>query len=129
MNPEFKLNNNLFGSLNVIINIPFMLIDNMGNVLSFNKEAGLLFHFELENNNVYDELDDPSREWLSGLIEKLFSSDLPTVQLANLRLKSGFEIRGEVQLNIYTEQLENYILFSLKKGELTAPSSLSEISM
>ena len=129
MNPEFKLNNNLFGSLNEIINVPFMLIDNMGNVLSFNKEAGTLFHLETNNNNVYDELDDPSREILNGLIEKLFSTNSPVVQLTNLRLKSGLEIRGEVQLNIYNEQQENYILFSMKKGELTAPSLLSEISM
>jgi PAS domain S-box-containing protein len=129
MNPEYKLNNNLFGSLNEIINIPFMLIDNIGNVLSFNKEAGILFHLETANNNVYDELDDPSRELLNSLIEKLFSTNTPVVQLTNLRLKSGTEIRGEVMLNIYYEQQENHILFSLKKSELNAPLSLSEISM
>ena len=51
------------------------------------------------------------------------------VQLTNLRLKSEAEIRGEILLNIYNEQQENYILFSLKKSELTAPLSLSEITM
>jgi PAS domain S-box-containing protein len=129
MSSYLNINNNLFGSLNEIINIPFMLIDNMGNVLSFNKEANLLFHFEKDSNNIYDELDDPSRELINSLIEKLFSSTGPVVQLTNLRLKSGGEIRGEIQLNIYNEQQENYILFSLKKSELTAPLSLSEISM
>ena len=129
MSSEFKINNNLFGSLNEIINTPFMLMDNMGNVLSFNKEAGLLFHFEKDKNNIYDILDDPSSELVTGLIDDLFSNPGPIVKLTNLRLKSGGEIKGEVLLNIYNELNENYILFSLKKSELTAPLSLSEITI
>src|ERR1035437_2444186 len=129
MSSEFKINNNLFDSLNEIINIPFMLMDNMGNVLSFNKEAGLLFHFDQDNNNIYDELDNPSCEIVNAMIENLFSDAVPIVQLTNLRLKSGGEIRGEILLKIYKEQNENYILFSLKKSEMTAPLALSEITM
>jgi|CZKP01.1.fsa_nt_gi PAS domain S-box-containing protein len=129
MSSEFKINNNLFGSLNEIINIPFMLMDNLGNVLSFNKEASLLFHFDQDNKNIYNELDDPSSEIVNSLIEKLFSNPAPVVQLTNLRLKSGVEIRGEILLNIYNEQNENYVLFSLKKSEFTAPLALSEITM
>src|ERR1035437_3240583 len=129
MSSEFKINNNLFDSLNEIINIPFMLMDNMGNVLSFNKEAGLLFHFDQDNNNIYDELDNPSCEIVNGMIEDLFSDAVPVVHLTNLRLKSGGEIRGEILLKIYKEQNENYILFSLKKSEMTAPLALSEITM
>lgn len=94
MSSDFKINNNLFGSLNEIINIPFMLIDNTGDVLSFNKEAGLLFHFKKEINNIYDELDDPSGEMVSGLIEKLLNNNTPITQLTNLRFQSGEEIRG-----------------------------------
>ena len=37
MSSEFKINNSLFGSLNKIIKIPYILMDNMGNLLSFNK--------------------------------------------------------------------------------------------
>jgi PAS domain S-box-containing protein len=129
MSSEFKINNSLFGSLNEIINIPFILMDNMGNVLSFNKEAGILFHFEKDRNNIYDVLDDPSCEIVNSLIEKLFSNPEPVVNLTNLRLKSDTEIRGKILLNIYNEEQENYILFSLKKSELTAPLSLSEITV
>jgi hypothetical protein len=129
MSSEFKINNNLFRSLNEIINTPFMLMDNMGNVLSFNKEAGLLFNFEHNKNNIFDKLDEPSSELVTGLIGDLFSNPGPVVRLSNLRLKSGEEIRGEILLNIYNEQDENYILFSLKKSELTAPLSLSEITI
>src|ERR1035441_2725017 len=89
MSSEFKINNNLFGSLNEIINIPFMLMDNLGNVLSFNKEASLLFHFDQDNKNIYNELDDPSSEIVNSLIEKLFSNPATVVQVKNLRLKSG----------------------------------------
>ena len=49
-------------------------MDNMGNVLSFNKEAGILFIFEKGTNNVYDVLDAPSCEIVNSLIEKLFSN-------------------------------------------------------
>jgi PAS domain S-box-containing protein len=129
MSSELKINHDLFGLLNEIINSPFMLMDNMGNVLSFNKEANLLFHFEKGDNNIYDELDDPSCEIVNGMIENLFSDAVPIVQLTNLRLKSGWEIRGEILLKIYKEQNENYILFSLKKSEITAPLALSEITM
>ena len=129
MSSEPKINNDLFGSLIAIINIPLMLIDNLGNVLSFNKEADLLFQFEKDKNNIYDELDDSSCEIVNGLIEKLISDPLNPSQLTNLRLKAGREIRGEIQLNIYNEQNENYILFSLMKSELTPPLSLSEINM
>jgi len=129
MSSELKINHHLFGLLNEIINSPFMLMDNMGNVLSFNKEANLLFHFEKGDNNIYDELDDPSCEIVNGMIENLFSDAVPVVQLTNLRLKSGGEIRGEILLKIYKEQNENYILFSLKKSEMTAPLALSEITM
>src|ERR1035437_1821602 len=129
MSEEYKINSNLFGSLNEIINIPFMLMDNVGNVLSFNKEAGLLFQLENNTTNIYDKLDDSSSEVVNGLVEKLSSNPGPVVQLTNLRLKSDVEIRGEVLLNIYNEGHENYILFSLKKSELTAPLSLSEITI
>ena len=129
MSSELKINHHLFGLLNEIINSPFMLMDNMGNVLSFNKEANLLFHFEKGDNNIYDELDDPSCEIVNGMIENLFSDAVPVVQLTNLRLKSGGEIKGEILLKIYKEQNENYILFSLKKSEMTAPLALSEITM
>jgi PAS domain S-box-containing protein len=129
MSPELKINSNLFGSLNEIINTPFMLMDNMGNVLSFNKEADLLFHFVQDYNNIYNLLDDPSCEIVNGLIEKLFSNSVPVIQLTNLRLKSGQEIKGEILLYIYNEQNEYYILFSLKKSELSAPLSLSKITI
>jgi len=129
MSSEFNINNNLFRSLNEIINTPFMLMDNMGNLLSFNMEAGLLFHFENDTNNIFDKLDLPSSELLTGLIQVLFSTPGPLVQVTNLRLKSGEEIRGEILLNTYNEHDENFILFSLKKAGLTTPFSLSEITM
>jgi PAS domain S-box-containing protein len=129
MSSEFNINNNLLGSLIAIINIPFLLMDKMGNVLSFNKEANFLFHFEKDKNNIYDELDDPSCEIMIGLIEKLISDPQQPVQLTSLRLKAGSEIRGEIQLNIYSDQNDHYILFSFMKSELTSPLSLSEITM
>ena len=100
MSSEFKINNNLFRSLNEIINTPFMLMDNMGNVLSFNREAGLLFNFEQNENNIFDKLDEPSSELVTGLIGDLFSNPGRVVRSTNLRLKSGEEIRGEILLNI-----------------------------
>ena len=129
MSKELKINRNLFGSLNEIINTPFILLDNAGNILSFNNEAALLFHFDGDHNNIYDKLDDPSSELVNGLIEKLFSNSGPLVQLTNLRLNSDEEIRGEILLDIYNEGKENYILFSLKKSELSAPLSAFEITM
>src|ERR1035437_6608051 len=129
MSAELIINSNLLGSLSEIIDSPFMLMDNVGNVLSFNKEASLLFHFEKNTNNIYDNLDDPSCEMVNGSIEKLFTDPTPAVQLTSLKLKSGEEIKGEVLLSIYNEQDENYILFSLKKSELNIPLSLSEITM
>jgi PAS domain S-box-containing protein len=129
MSSESKINNNLFNSLNEIINSPFMLMDNMGNVLSFNKEAGLLFNFEQNKNNIFDKLDEPSSELVTDLIGDLFSNPGPVVRSTNLRLISSEEIRGEILLNIYNEQDENYILFSLKKSQLTPPLSLSEITI
>ena len=128
MSAELIINSNLLGSLSEIIDSPFMLMDNVGNVLSFNKEASLLFHFEKNTNNIYDNLDDLSCEMVNGSIEKLFTDPTPAVQLTSLKLKSGEEIKGEVLLSIYNEQNENYILFSLKKNEVTAPLSLSEIT-
>ena len=116
MSSEFKINNNLFDSLNEIINIPFMLMDNMGNVLSCNKEAGLLFHFDHDNNNIYDELDDPSCEIVNGMIENLFSDAVPVVQLTNLRLKSGGEIKGTAFPNFSAVSKHLFIVSIVTKG-------------
>jgi PAS domain-containing protein len=129
MSAEFKINSNLFTSLNEIITDPFMLMDNVGNVLSFNKEAGLLFLFDNNKNNIYDKFDDPSAELINKLIEKLLLNKGPLVKLVNLKLKSGLELSGEVQLNIFYEHKENFVLFSFKKRELNNPLSLSEISI
>lgn len=129
MSAEFKINSNLFTSLNEIITNPFMLVDNVGNVLSFNKEAGLLFQLDNDKNNIYDKFDDPSAEIINKLIEKLLLNQGLLVRFVNLKLKSGLELSGEVQLNIFNEHKENFVLFSFKKRELKNPLSLGEISI
>ncbi|MDR3610059.1 MAG: PAS domain S-box protein [Ignavibacteriaceae bacterium] len=129
MSSEYKINSNLFDSLNEVIANPFMLMDKVGNVLSFNKEAGLLFQFGKNKNNIYDKIDDSSSEFVNSMIEKLLADSGPITQFINLTLKSGLEIKGEVLLNIFNEQHDNFILFSLARNQLNASLSLLQISV
>jgi PAS domain S-box-containing protein len=129
MSSDYKINSSLFGSLNEIIGNPFIVMDNVGNILSFNKEAGLLLNLQQPKSNIYDQLDDTSSEFLSGMIEKLFSSSGPLVQITNLKLRHGSEIRGEIQLNSYKEENEYFIFLSLKTDEIITSSAISDISV
>jgi hypothetical protein len=129
MSSDYKINNSLFSSLNEMIKNPFIVMDNVGNILSRNNEAKLLFNLDQLKNNIYDKLDDPSSELLNGLVEKLFSSQGPIVQLANLKLRDGGDIRGELLLNSYNEENEYFIFLSLKKNEVTPLSAFSEVSI
>ena len=129
MSSDYKINSSLFGSLNEIIRNPFIVMDNVGNILSFNKEAGVLLKLHQQKNNIYDQLDDSSSELLNGMIDKLFSSSGPLVQFTNLKLRQGGDIKGEIHLNSYKEENEYFIFLSLKADEIVTSSAVSDISV
>jgi len=128
MSSDYKINSSLFGSLSEIIKNPFIVMDNVGNILSFNKEAGLLLDLHQPNSNIFDQLDDPSSEILNSMIEKLFSSPGSLVQYTNMKLRHGGEIRGEVVLNSYKEENEYFIFLSIKTDEIITSADVSDIS-
>ncbi len=129
MSSDYKINSGLFGSLNDIIRNPFIVMDNVGNILSFNKEAGHLLNLNKQRNNIFDKLDDLSSELLNGMIEKLFSSSGSLVQMTSMKLRDGNEIKGEILLNSYKEENEYFIFFSLKTDEILTTSGISEIKI
>ena len=128
MSSDYKINSSLFGSLSEIIKNPFIVMDNVGNILSFNKEAGLLLDLHQPNSNIFDQLDDPSSEILNSMIEKLFSTQGSLVQYTNMKLRHGGEIRGEVLLNSYKEENEYFIFLSIKTDEIITSADVSDIS-
>jgi len=129
MSSDYKINSSLFSSLNEIIINPFLVMDNVGNILSYNKEAGILLNLQQQRNNLFDQLDDSSSELVNGMVEKLFSSSGSIIQIANIKLRHGREIRCEILLNSYKEENEYFIFLSLKTDEIITSSAVSDISV
>lgn len=116
MSAEYKINSNLFNSLNELIRNPFFIMDQQGNLFSFNKSTSDLFNNFVQSKNLFDIIDPASAERLNILIEKTLSGESPYKEPFNIVINEC-QIQTKLSIVPYLENNHTILFCELERSE------------
>ena len=98
MHNFFNTNRELINILSENTKDPFLILDQGGNILSYNNEASYLFSLE-KTGNFYALLDQNSAEKLDELCSKLFIKKSKIDEVLDLKLSNGKKLKIKLTIN------------------------------
>ena len=101
----------------------FLVLDKKGNILSYNKEASNTFSLSDNSSNLFDYLNQASRNLLNELFQKLFYKENKIEEILILGLNNNKELNVQLEADTFIENNETLILLTVKLKEGKIPAS------
>lgn len=113
--PTMQTENNqyidIFNALTNGIQIPTLVTDGEGNILSYNQRAGELFSLTTYNESLFDIFPNPGSFRVKEIFEHSLRTNQISREIANLILRSGRVNRFEVSINPYINEFSDQLYF------------------
>ncbi|HRI45687.1 MAG TPA: hypothetical protein PK559_01180, partial [Ignavibacteriaceae bacterium] len=113
--PTMQTENNqyidIFNALTNGIQIPTLVTDGEGNILSYNQRAGELFSLTAFNESLFEIFPNPGSFRVKEIFEHSLRTNQISREIANLNLRSGRVNRFEVSINPYINEFSDQLYF------------------
>ncbi len=112
MKHENQINFAVFNSIKETIKTPFMVLDQNGNIITFNDEASSLLEFDSSITNIYDVLSFQSAENFNEEFSEVLSQGNKLEKNIEIILKNGKSISTKVVINTFYDEDTSYLFCS-----------------
>ena len=112
MRNENKINFAVFNSIKETIKTPFIVLDQNGNILTFNDEAASLLEFDSSTTNFYDILNIQSAEYFNEQFSEVLTQGIKVEKNLEAILKTGKSISAKLVLNTFYDEDTSYLFCS-----------------
>ncbi len=115
--PEEKINIEMLKVLNENIKNPFIALSPEGNIISYNKQAAILFSIKENDVNIFDLLIEDSSIELSRLVEEVLSGKKTLTKNLILTFTNESSSKSQVTISEFNKSFI-FITFKPEKHEL-----------
>ncbi len=112
MKNENKINFAVFNSIKDTIKTPFIVLDQNGNILTFNDEASSLLEFDSSITNIYDVLSYQSAESFNEEFSEVLTQGIKLEKNIDIILKNDKSISAKVVINTFYDEDTSYLFCS-----------------
>ncbi len=112
MKHENNINFAIFNSIKETIKTPFVVLDQNGNILSFNDEAASLLEFDSSITNIYDILSFQSAENFNEEFSEVLAQGTKLEINIDATLKNGKSISAKLVINTFFDENTSYLFCS-----------------
>ena len=112
MKNENKINFAVFNSIKETIKTPFIVLDQNGNILTFNDEASSLLEFDSSVRNIYDVLSFQSAESFNEEFSEVLTQGIKLEKNIDIILKNGKSISAKAVINNFYDEDTSYLFCS-----------------
>ncbi len=99
MSEDNQINRNVLKVLSENIKLPFLALNKMGNIFSFNGEAASLFTIRNQSQNIFDLLTNKTSEEFNYLLEEMFVSKEYFEENFVFELKNGDKFKTTLSVD------------------------------